>query len=153
MTNRRADIAMSDREVADYLAHARVVNVATVNRDGSIHLVPMYVVLDHGEVCFWTYSKSQKIANLTRDDRVTLLAEDGDTYGELRGVQIVGRAVIVAEPDEVQRIGWEVARRQGTADTPAARVGVVHMGAKRVAVRVRPERVVSWDHRKAADRP
>ena len=76
---------MSDEEVAAFLAGQRKVHVATINRDGSPHLMPMYFVLVDGAVAFWTYTKSQKIRNLQRDPRITVMAETGEAYFDLRG--------------------------------------------------------------------
>jgi PPOX class probable F420-dependent enzyme len=134
---------MTPDEVSAHLAGERTLNVATVGPDGDIHLVAMWYVLDDGDPVFWTYGTSQKIANLGRNDRITALVESGDSYGELRGVELVGRAEVITDRAEVLRIGRALAHKYGNdPDTVEA------AGAKRVAVRMRVERVVSWDHRK-----
>ena len=69
-------------------------NLATYNHDGSIHLVAMwYGFLPDGSVGFETFAKSQKVQNLQRDARMTALVEAGDTYDQLRGVELVGTEV------------------------------------------------------------
>jgi len=101
-----------------------------------------------GAPAIWTYSKSQKIANLRRDPRVTCLVEDGETYGELRGVELVGNGQIIEDKDVIQELGGIIYGRYfGTLDD-AAREAVAVMGAKRLAVRIDVERFVSWDHEK-----
>jgi nitroimidazol reductase NimA-like FMN-containing flavoprotein (pyridoxamine 5'-phosphate oxidase superfamily) len=57
--NRRAGIAMSEEEVAAFLAEQRVVTCATLGRDGWPHLMPLWYVLRGGELWAWTYAKSQ----------------------------------------------------------------------------------------------
>ena len=53
------------------------------------------VVRDAGtDPWIWTYRKSQKVKNLERDDRATLLVESGIEYAELRGVMLKTRARI-----------------------------------------------------------
>jgi PPOX class probable F420-dependent enzyme len=141
----RAKAAMSADEVAAMLAEHRKVQLATLNPDGSVHLVTMYYTLLDGRIAFWTYRTSQKARNLARDPRVTCLVETGDGYFDLRGAQIRG----VAEPlDDVEAVGRAVAG--GVDGVPAEAVGdyVAHAARKRVAFTVKPERVVSWDHRK-----
>src|SRR5690349_16168095 len=101
----RERIRMTDAEVAAFLAERRKLHVATLNRDGSPHLVPMYFLLLDGVVAFWTYSRSQKVANLRRDPRITVMAEDGEGYFDLRGVQIAGRARLDADPAAVGAFG------------------------------------------------
>ena len=49
-----------------------------------------FVVRD-GEIWCWTYRKSQKVKNIERDPRATLLIETGEEYPELRGIQIEAR--------------------------------------------------------------
>jgi PPOX class probable F420-dependent enzyme len=144
----RADVHMTDEEIADLLGSSRTVHVGTLNRDGSIHLQPMWYAMVDGSVVFWTYTRSQKIRNLERDPRITVMAETGFEYGELRGVQISGRAQLSTDPAAVLDIGERLYSRYfGTLDD-AAREGVAYSGRKRTRVTVDAERVISWDHRR-----
>jgi PPOX class probable F420-dependent enzyme len=140
---------MTDEEAQAFLEAGRDLQVASINPDGTPHLVTMwYAVLD-GEPAFWTYAKSQKIVNLRRDPRLTVLVATGERYEELRGVSIAGRAELVDDRDAVQRYGETVYQRYwGPIDDDAVREGVRAMGAKRVVVVVKPEKIVSWDHSK-----
>lgn len=148
-TRRRA-IQMTDDEVRDFLEETgRMLQVASVNPDGTPHLVPMYYAVVDGEVVFWTYGKSQKVVNLRRDPRLTVLVEAGFAYEELRGVSITGRARIVEDTEAKLDIGCAIHPRYfGDEATPEVREVLAIVGAKRVGIAVEPERVVSWDHRK-----
>src|SRR4051794_12178957 len=145
---------MSEQEVADFLDANLKVQVASVGRDGAPHLTTLfYVVLPGGEIAFWTYARSQKIRNLERDPRLSVLVEDGTDYFELRGVSISGKAELVREPDRIFEIGSAVAVRMvGAASLDdlgdVGRAAVERQVAKRIAVIVRPEHVATWDHRK-----
>ncbi len=140
---------MTDEEAQAFLAAGRDLQVASINADGTPHLVTMWYVVRDGEVAFWTYAKSQKIVNLRRDPRLTVLVATGDKYEELRGVSITGRAELVEARDDVIKYGEEIYERYwGPIDNDAVRDGVRTMGAKRVVVVVKPETVVSWDHSK-----
>ena len=140
---------MSDAEIEAFLEAGRDLQVASLNGDGTIHLVTMWYAVRDGEVAFWTYAKSQKIVNLRRDPRITVLVATGDKYEELKGVSISGRAELVEDRDEVIRYGEAVYERYwGPLDNDAVREGVRTMGTKRVVVVVKPEKVVSWDHSK-----
>jgi|SRR5680860_162844 len=147
--SRREQIRMSPDEMAAFLDEARTLQVATINPDGTPHLVAMWFAVDGGDATFWTYAKSQKIANLRRDDRLSVLVETGDAYEDLRGVSIVGRAELVEDRADVLAIGERIFERYwGPITDDAVREGVHVMGAKRVGVIVRPDKIVSWDHRK-----
>ena len=146
--NQRAQITMSADEIAEFVERSRTATLATIGPNGTPHLVAMwYAVLD-GEVWFETKVKSQKVVNLRRNDRVTCLIEDGLTYDVLRGVSIEGRAVISDDPGEVLRVGISVWERYNGPYTDELKPMVDQMMHKRVVVRVVPERVRSWDHRK-----
>lgn len=146
--NRRASIAMSDAELTEFLAEPHTLQVATINRDGTPHLVAMYYAVIDGRVAFWTYGKSQKVRNLERDPRLTVMVETGGSYNELRGVQVNGRAVLATDPETVVAVGEALYPRYFGELDDAARQGVAWSGRKRVAIFVDPVRVTSWDHRK-----
>ena len=146
--SRRDQIRMSDAEIEEFLSGRHTMNVASFNHDGTIHLVAMwYAVLD-GDPVFWTFGKSQKIKNLQRDPRITLLVESGDEYGELIGVEIVGQATVLTEHDDIMAIGEAVYARYFGEVTDEVRPFVELTGAKRFGVRVKTDKVVSWDHKK-----
>ena len=152
--NRRRQIQMSDDEVRQLLEGSRTVIVCTFNHDGTIHAVPMWHGLVDGDLVFHTKAKSQKALNLRRDDRVTCLVEAGEAYGELRGAELVGRAVVVEDPEELWEIGVSVFDRHiAPYEEAAHREEVRAMLHNRLGFRVLPSRVVSWDHRKLSAPP
>ncbi|MCK2212892.1 pyridoxamine 5'-phosphate oxidase family protein [Actinomadura sp. ATCC 31491] len=147
--NQRARIAMSDDDVAAFLEASRKLQLATINPDGTPHLVTMFYGLDAGRIAFWTYAKAQKARNLARDPRVSCLVETGDDYGELRGVLLYGKAEQVTDRDRIMAIGLTVARRM-TPGVPDELLlpYVEQTGRKRIAYVVERTKVVSWDHRR-----
>ena len=144
----RDRVAMTADEAAALLAESRKLQLATINPDGTPHLVTMFYVLLGGRIAFWTYRASQKARNLARDPRLTCLVETGQEYFDLCGVQVAGLARLVEDQAGVLEIGRGVAG--GLAGVPAdALDGYVEQAArKRVGVIVEPTRTISWDHRK-----
>jgi nitroimidazol reductase NimA-like FMN-containing flavoprotein (pyridoxamine 5'-phosphate oxidase superfamily) len=99
-------------EVAEFLQGAWRVQVATINSDGTPHIVPMsYVVID-GLLTIWTDPRSRKVANLRRDPRITCLVEDGTSFAELRAAQLCGRAELGEDHETSLRTGLAVRTRQ-----------------------------------------
>jgi general stress protein 26 len=139
---------MTDDEVDAVLAEPHSMNIATFNHDGTIHLVAMWYGFLEGKPAFWTYGKSQKILNLKRDPRITCLVETGEKYEELKGVELVGTGVVIEDRDRVMEIGRNVYERYFGELNDAAQAGVEVMGAKRFAVLIEVEKLVSWDHTK-----
>ena len=147
----RDKIRMTEAEVDAFLEEQRTMSVATISADGRPHVVAMWYAFVDGALCFWTFAKSQKIVNLRRDNRITCLVEDGDVYANLRGVELVARAHISDDEDEVIKFGViESARYQNVPVNDAMMAAVKKMANKRVVVRLEIERVASWDHRKLA---
>jgi PPOX class probable F420-dependent enzyme len=152
-TNQRSQITMSDEEIAQFVERSRTATMATNGPDGHPHLVAMwYAVLD-GEVWFETKAKSQKVVNLRRDPKITVMIEDGLTYDALRGISIEGRAEIVDDPDALWKVGVSVFERYTGPYTDEMKPFVEVMLNKRVAVRVVADRVRSWDHHKLGMQP
>jgi PPOX class probable F420-dependent enzyme len=147
--NERSKIVMSDDEIVEFIDHSRTATMATVGPNGRPHLIAMwYAVLD-GEIWFETKAKSQKAVNLRRDPTITVMIEDGQTYNTLRGVSIDGRAEIVdSGPDLLLRVGISVWERYTGPYSEDMKPFVDQMMNNRIAVRVVPTRLRSWDHRK-----
>jgi len=148
--NQRAEIRMTDAEVAEFLAQSRTATMATIGPDGFPHLVAMWFGLLDGTLYFETKGKSQKAVNLRRDPRISCSVEAGHGYDQLRGVAIEGTATIIDDTasDEYWAAAVSVWERYTGAYTPELRPYLEGMMRKRVVVRVDPIRVRTWDHRK-----
>ena len=153
----RDRVTMTADEANALLAGSRKLQLATLNPDGTPHLVTMFYVMQDGQIAFWTYRASQKARNLARDPRVTCLVEDGDDYFELRGVQVVGTVRCVEDTDGVLEIGRGIAAAMAGGRASTAATGgpdgvveeyVQQAARKRVGYLVQPARIISWDHRK-----
>jgi len=151
--SRRGLIQMSEDEVRAFLNASKTIILTSIGPGGYPHPMPMWFGLDpDGSVRMTTFRASQKVKNLKRDPRVSLLAESGEEYAELMGVVLYGRAQVIDDLDAVTQTLVSVTTRGQPALDPAAREGmkkvVARTAAKRVCILVSPERVVSWDHRK-----
>jgi PPOX class probable F420-dependent enzyme len=148
--SRRGQIKLSEDEQRELLESERVVVVSSLGARGWPHSMPLWYVLREGEIWIYTYAKSQKVKNLERDPRATLLVETGYEYGELRGVQIEAEAEIHRDLEPVFELGKELTLRySGGASLPEdAAEALKTQARKRVAVRFKPVRIATWDHRK-----
>ena len=150
--SRRDQIRMTDDERDTFLRERHTMNVATIGRDGRIHLVAMWYGFVEDQLAFWTYGRSQKIVNLERDPNLTCLVESGESYDQLKGVELVGRGVVSRDPEVVQAVGESVWSRYTGPVDDAAREAVAVVGAKRAAVLIEVDKVVDWDHTKLGGR-
>ncbi len=146
--NQRSNVAMTDGEIANFLMRSRSATMATIGPDGMPHLVAMWYAVIDGDIWFETKGKSQKVRNLTRNDRITVLVEDGHTYDTLRGVSIEGHAVLSGDPDALWEVGVQIWQRYNGPYSEEMKPLVELMLHNRLAVRVKASRVRSWDHSK-----
>jgi PPOX class probable F420-dependent enzyme len=148
MSKKRDQITLTPEEVADFLAAERVVNIATIGRDGWPHVTALWFVMRGADPWSWTYRKSQKVKNLERDDRATLLSESGVEYSELKGVMLKARAHITYDTEEVLDVAEELFAKYQGSGNPGMREALRGQAAKRVAIRFEVLETVSWDHAK-----
>jgi PPOX class probable F420-dependent enzyme len=152
MANVRAAITMTDAEIDAFVRARRTAILATIGRDGQPHLSAMWFALVEDKIVFETKGKSQKVVNVRRDPRITVLFETGVTYPELRGVSLDGTAEVIendaANRDYIRAVGRSVIERySGSADDATPEVLDQTM-YNRVAVILNVTRTRSWDHRK-----
>jgi PPOX class probable F420-dependent enzyme len=148
--NRREQIRMDDAELGAFLHEQRTLVCATIAVDGTPHVIALWYLVRDGDVWVWTYAASQKVRNLERDPRATLMVEAGEVYEELRGAMLRVDAEIEREPDLVTELGLALYERYSDDGelSDDARATITHQSPKRVAIRFRERSRTSWDHRK-----
>jgi PPOX class probable F420-dependent enzyme len=155
MTSRRDLIRMTSAEVRAYLREMKQLTVATLLPDGSPHLVAMSFALVDGAPTFVSYAKSQKVRNLRRDPRMSILASSGERYADYRGVQMTGTGELVEDTEAVLALMQQIAAKTRVLEPVTAGIFPEELKAqapKRVGVIFRPQRCASWDHRKLGGR-
>ncbi len=149
--SRRDQITLTPEEQRELLDEERVVIATTIGPRGWPHSMPLWFTVRDGDIWAWTFGKSQKVKNLERDPRCTLLVEAGEQYGELRGVQIEAEAEIIRDHETVFGFAKDLTIRysEGISEIEGdAAAGLEAQVPKRVALHFRPVRTASWDHRK-----
>jgi hypothetical protein len=141
-------IAMDEAELNAFLAEERTCRVASVGADGRPHNSPLWFVWDGASLWLNSIVKSQRWTDIQRDPRVSVVIDAGHDFGELRGVELLGRLVSVgdaprgtepnAELEVPERLFGE--KYAGGAFTPDGR---------HAWLRLDPDKSVSWDFRKA----
>jgi PPOX class probable F420-dependent enzyme len=154
MPSRREQISMAPTEVRAYLEGQRRIIVVTNGANGLPHAVPMNYGLDEqGRILITTFRKSQKVKNLERDPRATLLVESGTAYRELKSVMAYCNAEIIDDPARVRELMRSVRAQEAmtaSLSQPMSQQVQASM-AKRVVVRLTPFHTVSWDHAKLGE--
>jgi PPOX class probable F420-dependent enzyme len=148
VTAPRDAVRMTEEEVRAFLHGRHTMSLATLGPDGRPHLVAVWYGFIGEDIGFFSYRRSQKTRNLQRDPRLTCMVECGRTYDELRGVSLAGRAELVEDEEDRVALGLSTTERYEGELTDEGRARVRASIGKRLAVRVRIDRVTSWDHRK-----
>jgi PPOX class probable F420-dependent enzyme len=139
---------MTDEERDEFLRTQRTCRIGTVGADGAPHVSPLWFVWDGTSIWLYSLSKSQRWRNVERDPRVSVVVDGGHAYGELQGVEVMGRVVPVGgvpwtgepEPELDGPTGlWAAKYSGGRAPGPDAN----HTWA-----RITPDKLVTWDFQK-----
>ena len=79
------------------------------------------------------------------------MVESGEKYSELRGVMIEGDAIITTDLDETVATMVEANADTGSPLPDVSQIPEdvkIKMAGKRVLIKVKPRRFISWDHGK-----
>ena len=144
--NRRQQIQLSPDEQAAFFRERKKAALATIDKDGFPHVVAMNYFARDGAFYMTSYGKAQKVVNVRRNSKVALMVESGDSYAELRGVMIRGHCEVLEGQDAVTA-AFE-ARADAQSNPSPVQPGARVSAPKRVVLKIVPEKVISWDHRK-----
>src|SRR5229473_1931628 len=100
----RPDIRLTLDEQAAFLRENRKCALATLDQEGFPHLVAMNFAVRDGVYYMTSYSKAQKVLNIQRNPKVSLMVEAGSAYAELQGVMVRGHCEIAEGPDSVNQV-------------------------------------------------
>jgi PPOX class probable F420-dependent enzyme len=125
--------------VRSFLAEGtRTAKVATVRKDGSPHVTPVWFVLDGDDLVFTTGCEDVKAHNLRRNPRIAVAVDD--QLLPYSHVRITGEAEISDDLDEMLEWTTRIGARYMGEDR-AEEFGRRDAVAGEVLVRVRPTRV------------
>jgi len=153
MPSRRGQIVLTTDEQERFLEDGWTLQVASNGPSGYPHLAAMWYVVIDGLVHFTTFGKSQKILNLRRDPQITAMLEQGRAYEELQGLVIQGQAELDEDVEATAKVMSLVANKYSGMPVPAETPeDALPAAAKRIVVRIRPDKIYSWDHTKLGGR-
>jgi hypothetical protein len=140
---------MTSGERDAFLAEQRSCRVATSGPDGP-HVTPLWFVWDGDRLWLHSVVRSQRWTDLERDPRVGAVIDTGDTYDQLRGVELRGTAEAVGQVPRTSGHDPAVAEaEQRFVDKYFGGADMVFDGLHGWLC-VTPTKIVSWDFRKLA---
>ena len=143
---------MSVKEIKKFLRQGTfTAKIATVKKDGSPHVVPIWFVLDDeqndrkgkkiGDIIFTTYEDSLKARNIDRDNRVSVCIDDQTPQYSF--VTINGTAKIFnSKKNELHKWATRIAERY-MGKNKAEEYGRFNSGENAVLVRIKPTKIIA----------
>jgi PPOX class probable F420-dependent enzyme len=132
---------LADARIQRFLESKEIVVLATVQPDGAPLAMAMWFLHDPAALTMISVAGLQKVRNLRRDPRVSVVAEAGGRGATICGVAVQGRAEFLADGPErrelVDRFHQKYADLKGYWGGQA-------MPPDRVMFRIVPERVRDW---------
>lgn len=130
-----------------FVAENKICRMATVDRSGMPHVIPMWYVILDGGIYIETTGGSKKVRNIESNDKVSLVIDAGNTLYDYRGVVMQGTVEFVNDKDIFKRFREALAQRYfGTTEHPGfIALTSIH---DRVLLRFSPKKQASWDYRK-----
>ncbi len=147
---RRNQIQLTPDERRRFLKASLTAVLSTIDPRGYPHSVAMWYDTDGEQVFMTTYAKSQKARNIERNSKVAFMVEAGTTYDTLKGVLIRGRAELIRDVDTCAGVLARVHQKMTGAMPTGIEEALRAQARKRVVIKVKPERISSWDHSKLA---
>lgn len=82
---------LSSAEVDELLSKTLIANLATLDNDGGVHILPMWFLRMDDDICIPTSSRTHKYRNLQARQRASVMIDISRAGLNLRGVLIRGR--------------------------------------------------------------
>ncbi|MFJ8659342.1 pyridoxamine 5'-phosphate oxidase family protein [Streptomyces sp. NPDC093795] len=143
-------IMMTPAELDSFLAEQRTCRIATVSADGRPHVSALWFAWDGSSLWLYSLTRSRRWAELRADPRVAVVVDDGEEYGELRGVELSGTVTFVGEAPRTGEACPELdAPEQLFAAKNFGLDAMPHDG-RHAWIRLTPDAFASWDFRKLA---
>ena len=151
MSNRSSDAAvdkpsvLSSAEIDKLLSMRLIANLATLDQDDTIHLLPMWFLRVGNYICIPTSSHTHKYRNLRARPRASVMIDVSRAGLELKGVLIRGRAELVYG-EEARRINRSIhlkyVTQEGLSD---ANVAAYLSKGDDVTVKIHMDHFISWN--------
>lgn len=143
-------IMMTPEEIGTFLTTRRTCRVATVSADGAPHVSPLWFCWDGTSLWLYSITRSKRWADLRRDPRVAVVIDEGEEYGELRGVELSGTVEFIGEAPRTGEPNPELQVPERLFAPKYFGLEEMPHDGRHAWLRLTPKTVTSWDFRKLA---
>ncbi|WP_223773407.1 pyridoxamine 5'-phosphate oxidase family protein [Streptomyces sp. 135] len=143
-------IMMTPDELDAFLSTERTCRVATVSADGAPHASTLWFAWDGRSLWLYSITRSKRWADLRRDQRIAVVIDAGEEYGELRGVELSGTAEFVGESPRTGEPCPELDVPERLFARKLFGLDEMPHDGHHAWIRLTPDAIASWDFRKLA---
>jgi nitroimidazol reductase NimA-like FMN-containing flavoprotein (pyridoxamine 5'-phosphate oxidase superfamily) len=136
---------LSSKEIDELLALRLIAKLATTDRSGTIHLVPMWFLRDSDRLLIPTSRLTHKYRNVKRTPSASVMVDISRSGLDLRGVLIRGSVELI-EGDDAKRLNHSIHQRYVTVtglDQPEVSD---YLNGDDVTIAVSIDHIVSWNN-------
>ena len=127
------------------LSMTLIANLATIDEDGGIHLLPMWFLRIENDICIPTSHHTHKYKNLRARPRATVMIDVSKAGLDLKGVFIRGKVELV-EGEEARRINRSIHLKYVTPEALSEPSVASYLSkGDDVTVKVHMDRLISWN--------
>ena len=137
---------LTEEEIGELLSMTLIANLATMDRAGTIHVVPIWFRHEPPTILMPTSRFTQKYRNLERNPHASVMIDLSRAGLDLRGVLVRGTVHIV-EGDEAKRLNRSIHLRYVTAEgLRQPEVGDYLSEGDDVTLVLSMDKLVSWNN-------
>jgi len=136
--------ALTKDEIVSFLEKAKIARICSLNKDGTIHSVPVWYYYENGNIVIGTPKKSRRAGNIRRNNNITVLI---DQVGPpTRGVIFYGKASI--DEEDMDQTAQKIFSRYMTEEEAKGYWKGLSELTEWVKVTVEPVHIASFDYSK-----
>lgn len=136
----------TNEELESFLNRPLIAKLCTTNEDGTIHTAPLWFGYDNGDILFGTQDITRKVRNIRRNPNVTVLIDTAEPA--LQAAMIYGKAELEYEDVIPKRVS--IFEKYMPPSNAADLAPALAEQFKPVVIRVKPDRIISFDYSKGS---
>jgi nitroimidazol reductase NimA-like FMN-containing flavoprotein (pyridoxamine 5'-phosphate oxidase superfamily) len=136
---------LAPAEIQKLLSMRLIANLATIDDDGGIHLVPMWFLRVADGICIPTSRNTHKYDNLRKRPHASVMIDVSRAGLNLKGVLIRGRVELIYG-EETLRINRSIHSKYVMSEAPNnVKVASYLSEGDDVTMKVHMDRIISWN--------
>jgi len=143
-------VRLSNEEAWAVLERAHTGMLTSLRRDGSPVTLPVWFITLDRRIYVAGQAHTKKFARIRRDPRVSFVVECGTYWAELVGVHVSGRAALLDDGEQLDRVMAALHTKYERFRTPLSRMpstASAHYETQTVTIEIVPDdRILSWDN-------